>query len=224
MDAIAAEVAACTRDTPRCDGARKYENELRKCCRGHVITIMQTLIPLFDAARVRWWADYGMLLGAVRNPLTKWSDYPWLSQKGRSTPGPHAGIIPHDKDGDLGILAADLPKLRRIKAYLLRQGFDVVEKAGSSNFKVRLSRRNHTNVDIFHWGEREDGTLFRRRYISADEFKGREFPKSFIEPMGKVVWEGLTLNAPNNPKKFLEMRYGPNWMTPVCANHDGVRR
>jgi hypothetical protein len=103
----------CTQRTLRCSDARDYNVELRECCRAHVRQVMADLTDMMNKAHITWWADYGTLLGAVRNPTTKWSDYPWLPQDGRTTAGPAAGIVPHDKDGDLGALWSSRLRWRR---------------------------------------------------------------------------------------------------------------
>jgi phosphorylcholine metabolism protein LicD len=214
----------CTAETRGCADARDYNSELRECCRGHVVGLMNALVPMLNESRVTWWADYGTLLGAVRNPLTTWADYPWLSQEGRTTRGPHAGIIPHDKDADLGILAQDWTRMQQIKVRLEAMGFTVLANPFRLAMKLMLSAKNHANVDMFFWLERPDGTMFRRHYISIDQFKGRDFPRTMLRPMTTVQWEGMTIPAPRDPHAFLEMRYGPGWRTPIAANNDGVER
>ena len=211
----------CTHRTSRCSDARDYRARLRECCRQHVITVTTAVAEAFTEAGITWWADYGTLLGAVRNPLTTWADYPWLPQS--DTPiAP--GIIPHDKDSDFGAMEDDwklaVHTLRRLAA---KRSFNLVERVNSGSMKMRLSRLNHSNVDIFFWSN-DNGTMRRKHYIGVDRFKGRDFPASMIEPMGSVEWEGVTLPAPNDPAVFLAMRYGPNWLTPVMANNDGVPR
>jgi hypothetical protein len=215
----------CTALTPACPEARDYNAELPECCRGHIVGLMATLVPMLVESRVVWWADYGTLLGAVRNPLTTWADYPWLPQEGRRTKGPEPGIIPHDKDADLGIMAHDWTKLQRIKEQLEKLGYYVLANPYRPSMKLVLSETNYASVDMFFWLERRDGTLFRRHYVSGvDEFKGRDFHKTMLHPMSTVQWEGLTLAAPRDPHAFLEMRYGPGWRTPIAANNDGVAR
>lgn len=214
----------CTAKTKRCANAREYDHELRPCCRAHIRQMMDDLGILMNSAGITWWADYGTLLGAVRNPRTTWADYPWLPQDGRDTEGPPPGIIPHDKDADLGLLWKDWRKLIRVKDHLLRLGYDVRVNSYAGSMKLRLSRVNHTNIDMFVWHERADGTLYRRQYARVDACKGKEFRKEDILPLTTVRWEEMTLPAPHDPDAFLAMRYGPNWRTPIPANHDGVKR
>lgn len=225
---------ACTHLTPRCPNARDYQYEIRDCCRQHVRLMMSRLAPMLDKAGVTWLADYGTLLGAVRNPMTTWEDYPWLSQEGRDTEGPEPGIVPHDKDADIGVLYSDWPRLKGVRVRLIREfNYSVTANPMRGSMKARVSSVNLTNTDIFAWHERrerravtdrQDPTMYRAGYAKVDEFKGREFPKSMLFPLSTVQWEGLTLPAPRDPEAFLEMRYGPNWRTPIMANNDGVTR
>lgn len=186
---------------------------------------MRVLVPLMDAAGIRWWADYGTLLGAVRNTQTTWADYPWLSQEGRTTPGPSAGIVPHDKDGDLGALWEDWIKFRALQSQIRRAGFDIRIRWQSGSAKILTSRTNHTNVDVFFWHKRRNtDVLYRRGYAGVDKFKGREFRERDLMPLTKVEWEGMQIPAPRDPEAFLAMRYGAKWRTPIMANNDGIVR
>lgn len=217
-------VSACGSGTTRCHDAREYNVELRDCCRGHVIRIMGEVASRLTEAGITWWADYGTLLGAVRNPMTTWADYPWLEQEGRETAGPPAGIIPHDKDGDLGLLYTDWSKYWNVRKSLQSLGFNVTLNGYRASSKARLSHRNHTNVDLFFWRQRQDGTFYRNAYAKVDAHKGKEFHRDMLFPLSTVEWEGMTLPAPRDPEAFLEMRYGPGWRTPIAANNDGVKR
>lgn len=207
----------CTEHTQRCADARDHRLELRPCCREHLITIMSRVAAALNDAGVVWWADYGTLMGAVRNPLTTWADYHWLPQEDRPA-GPLApGILPHDKDGDLGCAWRSIDAVRRQMAGIPAHAF-------RDSLKFELSARNRTNVDLFFWLERADGTFYREKYAAVDDYKGREFHRDLLFPLTTVEWEGLTLPAPRDPAAFLEMRYGPDWRTPIPANNDGVRR
>lgn len=214
----------CSRRTVRCANAREYNSELNACCRSHQIEIMTALVSMASERGVRLFADYGTLLGAVRNPMTRWADYPWLRQDGRTTDGPAPGIVPHDKDGDLGGIWEDWNAFRQMRPALERMGFSVRLVWARGAAKIFYSRTNHTNVDVFFWLTRKNGTMYRKGYAQVDQFKGREFPSRDLLPFSTVTWEGLTLNAPRDPEAFLAMRYGPNWRTPIMANNDGVKR
>jgi hypothetical protein len=215
----------CTAATGRCSDARDYNVELAECCRAHVVTLMRTTADFLNSIRATWWADYGTLLGAVRNPMTTWADYPWLRQTGRVTAGPAPGIVPHDKDADLGVMFESWDQAsRKFGAWLSNRCFHLHQNRRRRSLKARLSWKNHTNVDVFFWKQRPGGMMFRDVYASVDRFKGKEFPISSLLPLSTVEWEGLILPAPRDPEAFLEMRYGPKWRTPMPSNNDGVPR
>ncbi len=176
---------------------------------------------MFQSFGILVWADYGTLLGAVRNPLTTPANYPWL----KMTDAPITpGIIPHDKDADFGMAGASYEQLTEVRAKLIAMGYNILLRPRGRSLKVRLSATNKTNADFFLWNSQPNGTYRRLKYNHVDDFKGRDFPCSWIEPMGSVEWEGMTLPAPNDPEAFCAFRYGPKWMTPVKANNDGIRR
>jgi hypothetical protein len=213
---------SCTAKTARCHDAKHYGSPLRECCRRHVIALTAAIKEALNGVGVTWWADYGTLLGAVRNPRTTWADYPWLPQSDDPIP---PGIVPHDKDGDLSVLASDWPKAHRAMRVMAgTNGYSLIVRPNRASMKLRLSRLNRTNVDVFFWYEKKDGTLYRPQYIQVDNYKGRDFPKKLLFPLSTVEYEGMTLPAPHDPEEFLAMRYGDTWETPVRANHDGVLR
>lgn len=172
-----------------------------------------------------YWADYGTLLGAVRNPMTTSADYPWLALPAAPAESLVSGIIPHDKDADFGALFSEWEKLQRVARLLEKSGYVVRERRDGDGFKVRLSRINHTHLDIFTWRERRVDEWYRSAYDWAiDNCKGRDIPQGMLFPLSTVEWEGLHLPAPNDPRRFCEFRFGPKWRTPLASNNDGVRR
>jgi hypothetical protein len=85
--------------------------------------------------------------------------------------------------------------------------------------KVRLSQKNHTNTDIFCWHLRPDGMLDRKNYIGADIYKGREFPKNWVFPLQRGLWDGIEVSVPAEPERLTAWRYGPGWRTPERLKH-----
>jgi hypothetical protein len=201
--------SGCNAHTTRCPDARDLSQDTPACCLGHVRRVMADLAALMDGAGITWWADYGTLLGYVRN----------------------GGMIPFDKDGDLGILATDRDKLLSLMPVLMQKGYFVrYTKPHSNRFrsgdrvKVCLSQRNHTNVDIFIWHRRPKGMLDRTNYIAADVYKGREMPEAWVLPTQRGEWDGIDIAVPADPERLAEHRYGPGWQTPRREKHPkGVR-
>lgn len=222
----------CDRDTKRCAAAKHYQSPTPACCLQHIRDLVDHFAGVADELGVTWWADYGTLLGAVRNQ----------------------GIIPHDKDADLGVDAdgfeallnfqpdvpwEDLPNRSPSRRIRIRElhGFQWYHKlerpnrsrrrfnyAAGNSLKVFLSTTNRTNVDIFPWYENESGVLYRKGYVGVDRFKGKEFHRDRLYPLQQMEWEHRTVPVPAYPEWFCRHRYGKDWQTPLHANNDRVRR
>lgn len=197
----------CTAESVRCPEARIMLIDTPECCVRHIRFILKTVAADLDRAGIRWWIDYGTVLGFVRN----------------------GGLIPYDKDADLGILADDRPKLLKLKDAWNAAGFHATyaPPRATERFrtgdrvKVALSRTNRTNTDIFIW-ERDQpkpGWLDRKNYIGADLFKGREMPETMIFPLRRGQWDGIDVSVPARPEQLCEHRYGEDWSIPQRAKH-----
>jgi hypothetical protein len=224
----------CTKETKRCLEARNYHRDLPECCRNLVIELMDYWAEVAKEIDAVWWADYGTLLGAVRNK----------------------GIIPHDKDADIGVMGEQWQKIMDYRPdvpwskgkvtfrqewtrtvdgffWIMKEPKEPQSRAryeytGGHSMKICTSSINRTNLDIFPWYPRRDpklGDIYeRRRYISIDRYKGRQFPGDKLLPLVDIEWEGRMIPGPADPLWFVRHRYGPAWETPVRANNDGIRR
>jgi len=201
----------------RCETARNMRMDTPDCCKGHIRAVLSDVAATLDALGCIWWADYGTLLGAIR----------------------HGGLIPWDKDADLGMMARDRDKLLGAFPLLMARGFyPVYSQPKKERFKsgdrvkVRLSERNHTNTDIFLWHSRPDGLLDRTNFIGADLYKGREFPEAWLYPEGtdlspgaerpplpRADFDGISLAMPAQVEKLVEHRYGPGWRIGERTKH-----
>lgn len=196
----------CTRDTLRCAVIQDPLHETPACCRGHIVEVVRYVGDLLTRAGIVWWADYGTLLGAVRD--------------GR--------LIPWDSDADLGVLGEYHGDVLQLAEQIERDGYLLASLrrtgrmfGGGDRAKVYLSARNRTPVDLFFWHRKTNGDYARNEYVPCDQSKGREFPEDRLFPLTTVKWEGLTLPAPADPEWFCEHRYGPNWRAPSRDNAGG---
>jgi len=169
-------------------------------CPEEAIHVLKILGGLLDREGVRWWLDYGSLLGHVRD----------------------GGMIPWDSDIDIGILGEDLQKVLSLAGELKRDHRfpTCYHPPGPALFRsghwfhVTRASRNPNGVDVFPWYE-EEGELYRIRYADCDKVKGRAFPVSRLLPLGRATWEGVAVSVPANPRWLAAHRYGAEWRTPV---------
>ena len=83
---------------------------------------------IFDQYQIKYWADGGTFLGAVR----------------------HNGIIPWDDDLDLGILEGSLSKIFiKLKKSLREKGYGIVKQ----NFGYKIFPINGIQIKIDPWSK-----------------------------------------------------------------------
>ncbi|XP_041259790.1 fukutin-related protein, partial [Onychostruthus taczanowskii] len=208
----------CAKDTPRCFGTvlRQTPEYLLAgrwtppCCLRALRATARHVLAQLEAAGVRHWLEGGTLLGAVRL----------------------GDIIPWDYDVDVGIYRDDVPKCRWLAAVAATgrpvedpQGF-FWEKATEGEFyRVHFSRSNRLHVDLWPFYVRPGGA---GAVMTKDTWLGHrqdvEFPESFLVPLGTVTFAGVAAKAPNDPRGFLELKFGPGAIESPEYPNPGVRR
>lgn len=186
----------CTPRSRQCDTTYLRKGQATPaCCRENVIRTLAAATKLFDEHDIRYWLDYGALLGAVRE----------------------GGMIAHDNDADVGILLEDWGKLKQVRPLAESAGFVLRFIKHLDYARAQVSYVNRLHVCIFVWHEVRPGWLERPTYMRIDEQvgKGRGFPKAWIEERSRVSWEGISVWAPSDPVRMVEHRYGPTWRTPI---------
>ncbi|NXQ32748.1 FKRP protein, partial [Alaudala cheleensis] len=189
----------CTKDTPRCFGTihaqtPEYLLEGRwtpPCClRALRITALHVLAEL-ESAGIRYWLEGGSLLGAVRL----------------------GDIIPWDYDVDVGLYREDVPKCRWLAAVLRSgrpvedpQGFFWEKAAEGEFFRVHFSGTNRLHVDLWPFYPRDGGVMTKDTWLGHRQ--DVEFPERFLVPLGSVAFAGAVAKAPNDPRAFLELKFG----------------
>ncbi|NXC92465.1 FKRP protein, partial [Cercotrichas coryphoeus] len=204
----------CTKDTPRCFGsvlAQTPEYLLAgrwtpPCCLRALRATARHVLAQLEAAGVRHWLEGGSLLGAARL----------------------GDIIPWDYDVDVGLYREDVPKCRWLAAVLATgrpvedpQGFFWEKAAEGDFFRVHFSRSNRLHVDLWPFYARgglmtKDSWLGHRQDV--------EFPESFLVPLGSVAFAGVVAKAPNDPRAFLEFKFGPGVIENPEYPNPAVRR
>lgn len=172
----------CTRETERC----KYHS---KCCTRNLEIILEYVDSLFKEINIKYWLDYGTLLGAVRE----------------------GQLIEYDTDIDLGILESDRGKLISLEDRIENDGFYLNKDKKLDFYRIALSKINTLHADIFFWKKREDGTLYREEYMKKDENKGRDFNEISIRELETRNINNKPYPVPSDPEDFCRFRFGSNW-------------
>ncbi|KAM6225823.1 ribitol 5-phosphate transferase FKRP isoform 1-T2 [Porphyrio hochstetteri] len=203
----------CSKETARCFGtvhARTPQYLLAgrwtpPCCLRALRETARHVTAMLEAAGIRYWLEGGSLLGAVRL----------------------GDIIPWDYDVDLGIYREDVGKCRWLAVAAAGepvedpQGF-LWEKAAEGDFyRVHYSRSNRLHVDLWPFYPR-GGVMTKDTWLGHPQ--DVEFPESFLRPRVPMAFAGFTAMAPNDARRFLELKFGPGAIeNPEYPNPD-IRR
>ncbi|XP_037989410.1 fukutin-related protein-like [Motacilla alba alba] len=191
----------CAKDTPRCFGTVRGQTPeyllagrwTPPCCLRALRATARHVLAQLEAAGVRHWLEGGSLLGAVRL----------------------GDLIPWDYDVDVGLYRDDVPKCRWLAAVAATgrpvedpQGFLWEKAAEGEFFRVHFSRANRLHVDLWPFYARP-GTAVMTKDTWLGHRQDVEFPERFLVPLGTVAFAGVTAKAPNDPRGFLELKFGP---------------
>lgn len=187
----------CSKESARCFGtvagdtpAYLYEGRWTPpCCLRALRETARYVVGVLEAAGVRYWLEGGSLLGAAR----------------------HGDIIPWDYDVDLGIYLEDVGNCEQLRgaeagSVVDERGF-VWEKAVEGDFfRVQYSENNHLHVDLWPFYPR-NGVMTKDTWL--DHRQDVEFPEHFLQPLVPLPFAGFMAQAPNNYRRFLELKFGP---------------
>jgi len=172
----------CGKNTKRCS----YHSP---CCTKNLKLILEYADSLFRENGIRYWLDYGTLLGAVREK----------------------DLIDYDTDVDLGMLYSDLGKLLDLKERIERDGFVFRKDHSAEFYRIALSEKNSLHADIFLWKRNPDGILFRENYMKKDDNKGKDFPEGMVLKLEEREIDGRMYPVPSGPEEFCRFRFGDDW-------------
>jgi hypothetical protein len=121
------------------------------------------------------------------------------------------GILKHDKDIDMGILAADWPKRQRLIEAMEKRGYELRQAREYKIAFVRRDRITQMDIDVFFPWEGKMVCLARERDGS---FRGAWFQPHAFDNFRSCTFMGSDVLIPDPPEPVLEASYG-DWRTPI---------
>ncbi|XP_062514168.1 ribitol 5-phosphate transferase FKRP-like [Corticium candelabrum] len=160
-----------------------------------LIEVLFAFASWAESARLRYWIDYGTLLGADRN----------------------GKLIPWDWDVDAGLMKDEIESIPDVKTLLKRKGL-TMKRQTTCRLAICLQSSNSTCVDIFmHVIRKSDNFVIR---CELEDVFRYHFPASLINPTKPIKFEGRMLQGPNDPPEMLKKwryPYSYGWEVPYKA-------
>jgi len=156
------------------------------------------VIDILEENHIKYWIDYGTLLGAIRN----------------------GKVIRWDKDSDIGVSADDISLI----AFLLQKNNvsyidkDVKLWVYPSGGEERKKRGSYLlGCDIFGWEYIEDRQVYNSKFDAIIRDRSTPIPGKYIDHLSQIEIEGRMVSCPSNPKEFIELpiRYHPGCITEI---------
>ena len=194
----------CTKETSQCKFLEWTDTNNRPdCCTKHLKEMLFAIADILEQLRIKYWIDFGTLLGAVRN----------------------AQFIPWDDDVDISFCIEDASAVDHLLNLLEEQirniGYHVIRTSAISGggLKVRLSKINQLHLDLY-LHHNKDGIW---ESSCGGDFADWKCPASYLDNMVDVSLYGRNFPAPSPVHEFLcDYRYGPTYLIPVQFDEFGA--
>ena len=167
----------------------------------HGFETLKLITQGLNQQQVKYWVDCGTLLGLIRE----------------------GGLLKHDMDIDLGILASDYSE--KIDAIFLESGFNLwrtIHLKGSNLLVEKTFLYKKIRIDLFMYQLVENEMisytadnhpyLVSKYHLAAEEYMA--IPNAYTyQPTKPMMIAGSKFMVPENPEKLLEELYG-DWRVP----------
>ncbi len=213
----------CNRSSTKCCHNYYSRESMPTCCKQHLIQILHYLVELFNEQKIHYWMHFGTLLGAVRE---------------------NGKMIAWDSDCDLGIICNNKQRFYALRDRIEKDGY-----SWSLNYdslvQIGFSKNNWTWCDVWLYEitEARDHIVHQATNLTLDiplderinsntpilrceapwlqVNHTADFPYWFVQKVEQIEFEGIPLNVPRHPQKFIEFLYGPDWQTPKDKDQTG---
>lgn len=154
-----------------------------------LLDMLPYITDLLDKIEVKYWLDWGTLVGAMRN----------------------GKMVPWDFDIDIGIFHDDAELLLSYEPTIRADGYRfAVDRNAKFARKIRFFTEKHGfdfHIDLDPW-DVNDGTA------SATFDQSKTHPVGELRNLTEIEFEGAMYPCPNPPEAALIREFGPDWRIP----------
>lgn len=149
-------------------------------------------VDIAESVKMRYWIDFGALLGAVRD----------------------GKIIPWDWDIDIGVMKDEM-EADQVQKLLKGKGF-YSDYKGACKYWI-YQGDNITHLDVYmHLLRKEDDMVIR---CEIQDISRYQFPAKWIMPTSTIEFEGRMVQAPNPPIVLIKnVRYPYSYKIEIPQN------
>ena len=177
---------------------------------------MHQVSKLLSNNNIKHWLDYGTLLHGYRDKAINSSD---VTPKGICSSDNKL----NDVDFDVSFLFKDYDKIREVFknaniSYVVEIENSILRLTDTMRMTDIPQRQKYSMwVDLVCWHEMSDS----KKLINEYEFdiQKTRLSKYFIKELDEIELYGYKFPVPRYTEKFLQLRYGNSWLTPMTKEY-----